>query len=109
MHHIENSINVPRGILETACEYDFEETVPALVESRNKPVVVVCRSGNRSLFVADVMQQMGYKEVLSLKTGLRGWNEAEQPLIDGNSNPVNIDDADEYFTPNLRPEQLSVN
>ena len=28
--HIPNSINVPRGILEAACEYDYDETVPAL-------------------------------------------------------------------------------
>jgi rhodanese-related sulfurtransferase len=105
--HIENSLNVPRGILETACEYDFEETIPELVEARDKPVVVVCRSGNRSLFVADIMQQMGYQEVYSMKTGLRGWNEAEQPLKDLNNNPVDIDFADEYFTPKLRPEQHS--
>ena len=32
--HIQDSLNVPRGILETACEYDFEETVPELVEAR---------------------------------------------------------------------------
>lgn len=105
--HIENSINVPRGILETACEYDFEETIPELVEARDKPVVVVCRSGNRSLFVADIMQQMGYQEVYSMKTGLRGWNEAEQPLKDKSESLVDVDLADEYFTPKLRPEQFS--
>ena len=30
--HIEGSINVPRSVLETACEYDYEETQPELVE-----------------------------------------------------------------------------
>ncbi|MGD8785008.1 MAG: rhodanese-like domain-containing protein [Thioalkalispiraceae bacterium] len=105
--HIRDSINVPRGILETACEYDFEETIPELVEARDKTVIVACRSGNRSLFAADVMQQMGYKTVISLKTGLRGWNEAEQPLVDKNNLPVDIDDADEYFLPKLKPEQHS--
>jgi rhodanese-related sulfurtransferase len=104
--HIANSINVPRGILETACEYDFEETIPELVEARDRTVIIVCRSGNRSLFAADVMQQMGYKNVLSLKTGLRGWNEADQPLVTNNDETVDVDDADEYFTPNLKPEQL---
>jgi len=104
---IENSINVPRGILETACEYNFEETIPELVEARDKTVLVACRSGNRSLFAADVMQQMGYKHVISLKTGIRGWNESDQPLVDKNNNPVDIDDADEYFTPKLRSDQYS--
>ena len=103
--HIAGSINVPRGILETACEYGYEETVPALVEARDKPVVLVCRSGNRSVFAAHVLQQMGYQQPLSLKTGLRGWNDFEQPLVDANDQPVDIDSADEYFTARLRPEQ----
>ncbi len=105
--HIKGSINVPRGILETACEYDFEETVPTLVKARNKPVVVVCRSGNRSIFVAAVMQKMGYTDVISLKTGLRGWNDAEYPLVNSEKNTVEVELADEYFTPKLKPEQLS--
>lgn len=105
--HIAGSMNVPRGILETACEYDFEETVPELVESRDKEIVVICRSGNRSVFACDVMQQMGYSNVASLKTGLRGWADYEQPLQSGAGEPISEDDADEFFTPELRPEQLS--
>lgn len=105
--HIENSINVPRGILETACEYDFEETIPELVKARNRKVIVVCRSGNRSLFAVEIMQQLGYKDVFSLKTGLRGWNEAEQPLVNKDLKAIDIDDADKYFAPKLKPEQLS--
>jgi len=104
--HIKGSINAPRGILESACEYNYEETIPALVSARDKEVIVVCRSGYRSIFAAYVMQEMGYQNVASLKTGLRGWNEFEQPLFDKNEKPVDLDDADDYFTPQLRPEQL---
>ncbi|HEB85495.1 MAG TPA: rhodanese-like domain-containing protein, partial [Gammaproteobacteria bacterium] len=82
--HIKDSINVPRGILETACEYDFEETVPELVEARKHEIVVICRSGNRSIFAAEVMLKMGYRNVVSLKTGLRGWVDYELPLVDAN-------------------------
>ena len=70
--HIAGSINVPRGVLETACEYDYEETVPELVTARDKEIIVICRSGNRSVFVCDVMQQMGYRNVSSLKTCVAG-------------------------------------
>ncbi len=105
--HIKGSINVPRGILETACEYDFEETVPELVEAREKEIVVICRSGNRSVFAAEVMKMMGYKNAVSLKTGLRGWVDYELPLVDANEQEVDEDEADEYFTPRLRPEQMS--
>jgi len=50
--HINNSLHVPRGILETAVEWDHEETEPELVEARNRQIVVVCRSGSRSIFAA---------------------------------------------------------
>ncbi len=106
-YRIKDSINVPRGILETACEWNYEETVPELVEARERPVVLVCRSGNRSALAALIMQQMGYKEVYSLKTGLRGWNDAEMPLLDREGKTADVDEAEVYFTPNLRPEQLS--
>ena len=105
--HIDGSINVPRGILESACEFDYEETVPELAHARDKEVIVVCRSGRRSALAALVMQVMGYGNVISLKTGLRGWNEFEQPMLDKDGNVVDIDDADEYFTAKLRAEQLS--
>ena len=105
--HIPGSINVPRGVLETACEYDYEETLPELVEARDKEIIVICRSGNRSVFVCDVMQMMGYNNVSSLKTGLRGWADYEQPMVNAEGEPVSEDDADDFFAPNLRLEQLS--
>ncbi len=103
--HIPNSINVPRGILESACEWDYEETVPELVTAREREVVVICRSGHRSILAAHSLQVLGYTNVVSLKTGVRGWKDYEQPLIDGNGQMVDLDTADEYFTPQLRPEQ----
>jgi rhodanese-related sulfurtransferase len=103
--HIPGSINVPRGVLESACEYDYEETMPALAAARDRDVVLICRSGRRSALATCTLQQMGFNKVRSLKTGLRGWNEYEQPLVDGDNNPVDIDAADDYFTTRLRPEQ----
>jgi len=105
--HIEGSLHVPRGILESACEYNYEETIPELVESRDRDIVVVCRSGYRSVLAAYTMQLMGYKRVSSMKTGLRGWNDYELPLVNISSQPVTVEDADEFFTTRLRPEQES--
>lgn len=105
--HIAGALNVPRGILETACEYDYEETEPELVQARSKQVIVICRSGNRSALATYVMLLLGYQNVSSLKTGLRGWNDFEQPLVDQAGQPIRIKDADEYFKPKLRPEQLA--
>lgn len=104
--HIAGSINVPRGILESACEWDYEETLPDLVRAREREIVVVCRSGNRSILAAHSLQVLGYKNVASLQTGLRGWKDYEQPLQDSRGNAVDLDDADDYFTPRVRDEQL---
>lgn len=105
--HIEGSINVPRGVLETACEYDYDETVPELAAARDKDVVVICRSGHRSVLAAYNMQLLGFQHTYSLKTGVRGWNEYDQPLIDKYGQTVDVDDADDFFTTKLRPEQES--
>jgi rhodanese-related sulfurtransferase len=105
--HIENSIHAPRGILESACEWDYEETIPELVKARRREIVVVCRSGYRSVLAASSMQLLGFENVVSLKTGLRGWNDFEQPLVDKDGRRVDIEQADDYFTPKLREDQLS--
>jgi len=105
--HIADSLNVPRGILETACEYDYEETVKELVEARDRDIVVVCRSGNRSVLAAHTMQLMGYTRVSSMKTGLRGWNDYELQLVNSAGQAVSVEEADEFFTTRLRPDQES--
>lgn len=105
--HIKNSINVPRGILETACEYGFEDTVPELVQARASEVIVICRSGNRSVFAAHTLQLMGYQSVVSLKTGVRGWNDYELPLYNSENQPVAIDIADAFLNRAPRPDQLA--
>jgi rhodanese-related sulfurtransferase len=104
--HIPGSLNVPRGILESAVEYGYEETEPDLVAARQRRVVVVCRSGNRSLLAASTMRMMGYEDVWNLQTGLRGWNDYEQPLVDGSGQPVSFESGDDYFTARVRPDQM---
>lgn len=104
--HIKNSINVPRGILEASCDWNYNDTVPALAQSRDQEIVVICRSGNRSALAAFTMQLMGFTNVSSLKTGLRGWNDYELPLIDKDGNEVDVDDADDYFSTEPDPDQM---
>ena len=104
--HIKDSINVPRGVLESACEFNYEETLPELADARDREVVLICRSGKRSILAADVMQQMGYQKVKSLKTGMRGWSDYEQDMYDEAEQLVDEDTAIDYFTPKLLPEQI---
>jgi len=72
---IENAINIPRGILKTAYEWTHDETIPELVKARKHKVILICRSGNRSLLAVQTLRTMGYEDIYSLKTGLRRWNE----------------------------------
>ena len=51
------------------------------------------------------MQQMGYTNVVSVKTGVRGWNEFEQPLVNFAGEPVDIEVADTALAPRVRPDQ----
>lgn len=104
--HIKDTVNVPRGILEAACEWDYEDTLPELAAARDRQVVLICRSGNRSALAAYTLQQMGFNHVASLKTGVRGWFDYELPLYDADGNEVDEDEADAYFSKGPRPDQL---
>lgn len=105
--HIRESVNVPRGILESACEWDYEETVPELVKARMREIIVVCRSGYRSVLAVHSMQLLGYEHAVSLRTGLRGWNDYEEPLWSSAGSMVEPAEADDYFMAKLRADQRS--
>ena len=102
---IPGSINVPRGILEQSCEWDYDETEPSLASGRDQEIVVICRSGKRSVLAADMLLRMGFENVVSLKTGVRGWNDFEQPLEDAAGRLLDPDHVDELLMPKLRADQ----
>jgi rhodanese-related sulfurtransferase len=103
---IAGSIAVPRGILESACEYGYDETVPELVEARDRRLVVVCRSGNRSVLAAHTLQLLGFTRAASLKTGLKGWNDYDQPLIDAEGKTLDPEIADRLLNPMISKDKL---
>lgn len=107
--HIKNSINVPRGVLEGACCWNYADTVPELVQAKDKDIVVICKSGNRSALAGLTMQMLGYTKIKSLKMGIKGWNDNDFETIDKDGDIVDVDIADEWLnTPvpesNLEPK-----
>lgn len=106
---LQGSLSVPRGILEQACEWDYAETVPELAKARQRPIIVVCRSGHRSALAAQTLKRMGYENVLSLKTGIKGCNDADIGLINKAGETVDPDWADEFLNPPIASEKLSKN
>ena len=106
---IEGSLNIPRGILEGACDFGFAETVVELVEARERPVVVICRSGRRSALAAQTLGHLGYRDVKSLKLGVKGWNDSDYPLVVRSGNIVDAEEAEKVLVPEITPEQLGPN
>lgn len=47
---------------------------------RNKPVIVVCESGNRSDKAAAALRKQGFAQVYSLSGGVGAWQQAGLPL-----------------------------
>ena len=51
----------------------------AEVESwKDKPVVLVCRSGRRSQTAAELLHGAGYRQVFNLEGGMVAWRESER-------------------------------
>lgn len=71
--HVPNSTLIPLGSLASRVNQ-----VP-----RDKEIVVVCRSGNRSTTGRDILLQAGFTNVTSLAGGLNGWKAAGYPTVTG--------------------------
>jgi len=69
---IPGAIHMGRGILER----DVEERFP----DKDAPLVLQCGGGYRSALAADNLQKMGYRNVISLDGGFRGWVAAGLPV-----------------------------
>src|SRR5256884_4867096 len=63
--YIPGAVHVPRGYL----ELQIEEAVP----DKSKTVVLYCAGGVRSLMAGTTLQQMGYKDVISMSGGFGQW------------------------------------
>jgi len=70
--HLPGAIHIGKGVIER----DIEKTIanPAA------EIVLYCGGGYRSALAADVLQQMGYTNVISMDGGVRGWKEKNLPL-----------------------------
>ncbi len=61
-----------KGIIER----DVEREIP----DRSAQIVLYCGGGYRSALAADVLQKMGYENVLSMAGGMRSWRGSGAPV-----------------------------
>lgn len=71
--HIPGAIHISKGILER----DIENRIP----DKQADIVLYCGGGYRSALSADNLQKMGYTQVKSMDSGIKGWREAGYPEV----------------------------
>jgi len=71
--HLEGAILLPQGRLPAE--------IAAAIPDRDASVVVYCRSGNRSYYATDTLQQLGYRDVVHLAGGILAWARAGMPVV----------------------------
>ena len=52
-----------------------------LANNKSKPVVLVCRSGVRSIVASEALDKAGYRQVYNLKDGILGWLYERKKLV----------------------------
>ncbi len=62
---------------------NLEFMVGNKIKDKNALIVTFCRSGHRGVMAAHRLRQMGYKNAISLKHGLKGWTSLGYPLETG--------------------------
>jgi rhodanese-related sulfurtransferase len=70
--HAAGAIHLGKGVIER----DIETKVP----DKQTTMVLYCGGGFRSALAADALQQMGYKNVISLDGGWRAYQESGLPV-----------------------------
>ena len=70
--HLPGAVHLGKGIIER----DIERTIA----DPDAEIVLYCGGGYRSALAADALQRMGYRNVISMDGGYRGWFEAGYPV-----------------------------
>ena len=70
--YLPNSIRIPLGSL--------PDKAPSLEKHRERPIIIVCRSGARSAHAARLLKRQGYAAVYNLSGGLHAWRSANLPV-----------------------------
>jgi len=70
--HVPNAINMPLTKLSS--------NLSALSKYKDKPIVVACRVGNRSMKGAITLKKGGFENVYSLSGGIAAWQKDNLPI-----------------------------
>ena len=71
--HILNALHIPYGLI--------EKRLAELESYKNQPLIVYCRSGQRSAQASSVLRKQGFEHVYKLSGGMMAWRSADLPMI----------------------------
>jgi rhodanese-related sulfurtransferase len=71
--HIPGAMHLGKGVIER----DIEKAIP----DKDAPIILYCGGGYRSALAADNLQKMGYRNVVSMDGGWRGWTESGYSVV----------------------------
>ena len=80
--HIPGAAHLPRGLL----EFDIHKLVDQVCTDPNTPneeqaIVLYCGTGGRSALAAKTVEELGYKNVISMDGGIVAWAQARFPVV----------------------------
>ncbi len=48
---------------------------------KDKPLYVICRSGNRSMTASEILEKAGFKDIRNVQGGILAWQRAGYPVV----------------------------
>ncbi|MBU1342293.1 MAG: rhodanese-like domain-containing protein, partial [Proteobacteria bacterium] len=70
--HIKNSFLIPVQVLTT-------EHIK-IMDHKDNPILIYCRSGNRSVTASNILTKNGFKKLYNLKGGIKDWIKNGLPI-----------------------------
>lgn len=71
--HLPQAKHLSKGIIER----DIEKQIP----DKDAKIVLYCGGGFRSALAGDNLQKMGYRNVISMDGGFKGWKDAGHEIV----------------------------
>jgi rhodanese-related sulfurtransferase len=72
-NHVLNAVHIPYGLM--------EERLQELDAYRSLPLIVYCRTGQRSAHAGALLRKHGFERVYKLSGGMLAWRSADLPVV----------------------------
>jgi molybdopterin/thiamine biosynthesis adenylyltransferase/rhodanese-related sulfurtransferase len=92
--HLEGATLIPPALV--------GQDIGAKVPDRSKPLIVYCRTGNRSAYAVKQLQDLGYEDVTSMSGGIELWQDLGLPVAAAEG--MTAEQRERYSRHTLLPE-----